>query len=303
MTQTDTLSTPNTVERTTSSRDQLAYEEVIRQIRDLPTLPEVVLRVTEMVNNPRVSAKDIGKVIAHDQVLTARLLKLVNSSYYGFPSEITKITTAIVILGFNSIKQLLLSTAVFDLFGKDRIEGFDRVDLLRHTIATAIASRMIGREMGYSDLEELFVAGLLHDIGKVVMDRYFHEDYREILHRTLEKDITFHTAEQDVCDCDHAVLGQLLARHWRLPEKLASIIAHHHNPEAAGQYGREAAIVHIADILAKAKRIGSGGDRVMPKLDMWSWELLALHPSTLETILAQLEDEFPQVISLFELEG
>ena len=303
MIRTDTLSMPNTSDRTIPYRNQLAYERVVGQIRDLPTLPEVVLRVTEMVNNPRVSANDIGRIIAHDQVLTARLLKLVNSSYYGFPSEIAEITTAIVILGFNSIKQLLLSTAVFDLFGKDRIEGFDRVDLLRHTIATAIASRMIGRVMGYSDLEELFVAGLLHDIGKVVMDRYFHEEYREILYRTLEKDVTFHSAEQDVLDCDHTVLGQLLARHWKLPEKLVSIIANHHHPVSAGQYGRETAIVHVADILAKAKRIGSGGDRVMPKLDEWSWELLALHPNTLETILAQLEDEFPQVISLFELEG
>ncbi len=302
MTRISAPSTPHTIERTVSSRDQLAYEEIIGQIRDLPTLPEVVLRVTEMVNNPRVSAKDIGKVIAHDQVLTARLLKLVNSSYYGFPSEITKITTAIVILGFNSIKQLLLSTAVFDLFGKDQIEGFDRVDLLRHTIATAIASRMIGRVMGYSDLEELFVAGLLHDIGKVVMDRYFHEEYRKILRRTLNEDITFYTAEQEVFDCDHTVLGQLLTRHWKLPEKLISIIANHHHPVSAGQYGREAAIVHFADILAKAKRIGSGGDKVMPELDPWSWEILALNPKTLETILAQLEDEFPQVMSLFELE-
>jgi len=265
-------------------------------------LPEVVLRVAEMVNNPRTSAKDLGKMVAHDQVQTARLLKLVNSSYYGFPREITKITTAIVVLGFNSIKQLLLSSAVFELFGHEKIDGFCRIDLLRHAIGTAIASRTIGRHLGHPELEELFVAGLLHDIGKVVMDRYFHEEYVEVLRRTAQEDITFYTAERDLLDYDHTVVGQMLATHWRLPDKLTVIIANHHHPASAGRHGRDTAIVHLADILAKAKLFGSGGDKVMPELDPWSWEFLALDPAKLEPIMAELEEKYPQVVAMFEMD-
>jgi putative nucleotidyltransferase with HDIG domain len=282
-----------------SPQSHRVCDEVIQHITDLPTLPEVVLTVTEMVNNPKTSAKDLGKVIAQDQVQTARLLKLVNSAYYGFPSQITKITTAIVVLGFNPIKQLLLSTAVFDMFADEHIGGFSRQQLLKHAIGTAIASRIIGRHLGHSELEELFVAGLLHDIGKVVMDKYFHHEFSAVLERTAQQDITFHTAERDLLEFDHTLLGQQLAIHWHLPEKLVMTIANHHHPASAGRYGRETAIVHLADILTRAKQIGSGGDNVMPELDPWSWELLAIDPNNLEPMLYQLEKEVPQVLSLF----
>ena len=276
-------------------------EEVVRQIHDLPTLPEVVLRVTEMVNNPMTSANDLGNVIALDQVQTARFLKLVNSAYYGYPKEINKITTAIVILGFNSIKQLLLSTAVFDLFGSNPNHSGHRVALMHHTIGTAIASRTIGRHLGYPELEELFLAGLLHDIGKVVMDQYFHKEFMAIIKKTSEEDITFLTAEQSLLDFDHTMVGQLLAKHWKLPSKLETIIANHHHPALSGSFGQETAMVHLADILTRAKQIGSGGDRVMPDLEPWSWETLGLNSEMLEQILLQIEKEYPQVISIFEL--
>ena len=280
-----------------------SIEEVIRQVRDLPTLPEVVIRVAEMVNNPHASAKDLGKIIAHDQVQTARLLKLVNSSYYGFPRDITKVTTAIVVLGFNSIRQLLLSSAVFEMFENEKIDGFRRIELLRHAVATAIASRTIGKYLAHPELEELFVAGLLHDIGKVVMDSYFHEEYATVIERAVEEEITFHSAERDLLDYDHTIVGQMLAKHWRLPEKLAMMIANHHHPASAGRYGRDTAIVHLADILARAKQFGSGGDHVMPELDPWSWEILALDPAKLGPILADVEEEYPQVITMFDIEG
>jgi putative nucleotidyltransferase with HDIG domain len=287
--------------RQPSSRCEKTLEGVVKQINDLPTLPEVVLKTTEVVNNPLSSAKDLGNLISRDQVQTARLLKLVNSAYYGFPREITKVTTAIVILGFNSIKQLLLSTAVFDMFGKDRNANINRTKLMHHTIGTAIAARSIGKQLGYPELEELFVAGLLHDIGKVVMDRYFHQEYLTILKKTSEQEITFLDAERQLLDIDHAMLGRLLAKHWNLPIKLETIIAHHHHPIESGLFGLETAIVHLADILARAKQIGSGGDHVMPDLDPWSWETLRLNYQQLESVLSHIEEEYPQVIAIFEL--
>ena len=240
-------------------------EKIIARIDDLPTLPRTVLKITELVNDPKSSAKDIARIITDDQVLTARLLKLVNSSFYGFPQRISTVNTAIVLLGFDAIRSLLLTTSVFDLFaGRSKKSRQDQEKFWDHSLGCAVGAKVIGSYLRHDKIEELFVAGLLHDIGKIVEMLYLPTEFARVMAAANQQNILMQTAEEKVLGYDHAEIGKLLAVKWNLPTKLEQIIANHHQPAAAGSFTMEAAIVHLADILCRALDMGYGGDNKIP---------------------------------------
>jgi len=271
-------------------------KRLIAKVEDLPTLPRTVLRITEMVNDPRASARDLARIITDDQVLTARLLKLVNSSFYGFPQRVSTVTGAIVLIGFDAIRNLLLTTSVFDLFpSRTSRDRRHQESLWDHSLGCAIGAKAIGEVLRYEKLEELFVAGLLHDIGKIVAMTLLPEAFARITRRALQDRLMISTAEAEILGCTHADIGRLLAQRWNLPAKLMSLIEHHHDPAAAGAWAVEASIVHVADILTRALGLGSGGDETVPSLDRSAWELLKLKTGSLDTIMATMLDEFDDI--------
>ena len=274
-------------------------KRIIKRIEDLPTLPKTVLRITELVNNPKSSAKDLARVVSDDQVLTARLLKLVNSSFYGFPQKISTVTGAIVLLGFDAIRNLLLTTSVFDLFPtKNKKDKSKQEQFWDHSLGCALGAKVIGNYMRYDNLEELFVSGLLHDIGKIIEMMFFPKDFAKISYMVESKNILMVMAEDHILGYTHAEVGKLLAERWNLPSKLVNVIAHHHQPELSGVFSHEAAIVHLADILCRAMNTGSAGDNKIPPLNKNAWETLQLEVSAIEPLMEEIEREFHD-ISLF----
>jgi len=269
---------------------------IISRVEDLPTLPRTVLRITELVNDPKSSARDLSRVITDDQVLAARLLKLVNSSFYGFPQRISTITGAIVLLGFDAIRSLLLTTSVFDLFSNRR-----KVSLLRqeqfwdHSLGCAVGAKVIGNYLRYDKVEELFVSGLLHDIGKIVEMIFLQKAFKEIIQLVKDRNILMIAAEENILGYSHPLVGKLLAERWNLPPKLTSVIQHHHQPSEAGRFVQEAAIVHLADILCRSLNIGYGGDNKMPPLDRTAWDSLRIKSGQIETIMAEILKEFEDI--------
>ena len=269
---------------------------IIRNIRDLPTLPRTILKITETINHPKSSASDLAGIITNDQVLTARLLRLVNSSFYGFPQKISTVTTAIVLLGFDAIRNLLLTSSVFDLFSNNKKTKTAVMDAYwDHSFGCALGAKVIGEFLRYEKVEELFVAGLLHDIGKIVEMIFLPDGFSSVASMVNEQNILFITAEERVLGYTHAEIGKLLAEKWNLPPKLIHIIACHHDPGLAGAFAREAAIVHLSDILCRALNIGSGGDNKMPLLNREGWERLQLEVSSIEPIMERIEGEFEDV--------
>jgi len=273
-------------------------QKVIEKIDDLPTLPRTVLQITGLVNDPKSSAKDLARVITDDQVLTVRLLKLVNSSFYGFPQRISTVTGAIVLLGFDAIRNLLLTTSVFDLFAnRNRQKKRDQERFWDHSLGCAVGAKVIGNYLRHDKIEELFVSGLLHDIGKIVEMMFLPDEFSKIVAAVNRENILMVTAENNVLGYNHAEVGKLLAEKWNLPVKLVQVIAHHHQPDNAGSFAVEAAIVHLADIFCRALNMGYGGDNKIPPLDTLAWERLKIQTSAIESIMETMHREYRDISS------
>jgi len=273
-------------------------QKIIDKIDDLPTLPRTVLKITELVNDPKSSARDLARVITDDQVLTARLLKLVNSSFYGFPQRISTVTAAIVLLGFDAIRNLLLTTSVFDLFAnRNRQKKQVQERFWDHSLGCAVGAKVIGNYLRHDKVEELFVSGLLHDIGKIVEMMYLPDEFTRVAATVNRKKILMISAENNVLGYNHADIGKLLAEKWNLPVKLVQVIAHHHQPANAGSFATEAAIVHLADIFCRALNMGHGGDDKIPPLDKFAWESLKIQTGAIETIMATMHREYRDISS------
>jgi len=273
-------------------------EKIIARIDDLPTLPRTVLKITELVNDPKSSARDLSRIITDDQVLTARLLKLVNSSFYGFPQRISTVTNAIVLLGFDAIRSLLLTTSVFDLFaGRTKKRRLDQEKFWDHSLGCAVGAKVIGNYLRHDKIEELFVSGLLHDIGKIVEMQFLPDEFDKVAELVNKDNVLMITAENQVLGFNHAEIGKLLAEKWNLPIKLGEVIAHHHRPGYAGSFMMEASIVHLADILCRALDMGYGGDNKIPPLDRAAWESMKLKTEAFEPIMATMQSEYRDISS------
>lgn len=277
--------------------DRTACQEmlkiIVEVIQDIPTLPSLVYRITLLMENPRTSALEVGETISRDQALTAKILKLVNSAYYGFPRKIKTISQAVVILGYNNIRNLVLTASVFDAVSKTNGSQFlfDRVKFWEHSLGCAAATKIITNKIGLKKTEESFISGLLHDLGKVVLYHFLEGETAEVLRVAGERDLLLIEAEQEVLGINHTHAGKLLADKWNLPRDITAGISCHHNPLTAGDNFRLCSIVHLADILSRCLDMGSGGDNKIPLLNEKSWEALNLSWDNMKHILSEIEAE------------
>lgn len=281
-------------------------QKIVDGIKDLPTLPTIIMKVIEIVNNPKSSVRDIKSIIENDYVQTVRVLRLANSSYYGFPQKISTITTAIVLLGFNEIKNLLLSSSVYDLFtSHSNIKKyyFDHLKFLDHSIGVAIASRVIAETVRYDEPEELFVGGLLHDIGRVVQKQFLSEDFEKLMVNVIKTNSLIYKKEKRIIGYTHAEVGMLLAKKWKMTDKIINIIAYHHRPLLSSSFVKEASIVNLADILVRAIGIGSGGDNQIPIIEPDVFKMTGLSLEKIELVMNTIENRFKETKDLFQVKG
>lgn len=277
-------------------------EEIIDGIAGLPTLPAILVKLNDLMKDPNVSAKEVGQLISYDPAITAKILRIVNSSFYGFPNRITTITHAIVILGFNTIRNIVFSSFVFDAFKGDGETAYDRREFWKHSIACGSAAKVIAGRIGERLLEEYFVRGLLHDIGKIILDQYLHETFVEILTLVHDKQMLIRDAEIEILGVDHSDLGFKLLERWGLSAGLSESILYHHRPAEAEQEKRKAAsVIHVADILSRAMLVGSGGDSRIPVVDDIAWAELDLPTSEFASLMRETEGEIEKAKVFMDL--
>ena len=263
--------------------DELKLKQILSKTKDLPTLPDVVAKVMKAVSNPMATANDLNAIISMDQALTSKVLRLANSAYYGFPQEITNMTQAVTILGFNTIRNLALSVSVHKmLFSGNERDLFSHREFWKHSVATAVAAKMLAQRAGYKSLENAFTAGLMHDIGKNIFDQFMHEEFMEALKVSKNEGIPLRIAEEKLIGMDHAAMGALLAEKWNLPKELREAIAWHHEPKGRESSELLISIVHAANELAREAEVGSGGDGGPIALDDEAAKLLKIVPGTPE---------------------
>lgn len=274
----------------------------IESLRDLPTLPSVVGEIIAMANSPKTNAADVGRMIEHDQALTAKVLKLVNSSFYGFPGQIKSVQHAVVIIGFNKVKNVVMTASVFDL-SKGR--SSDQLDIPRfweHCLGTAIAAKVVTKWLR-SDLlpEDAFLGGLIHDLGKLILCLCLKDEYAPAIALTQRDKILLREAEKEVLGFDHTTSGTWIAEKWRLPSPLLNAIRHHHTPLNAREDREMVSAVHIGDVLARALGIGHPGDERMCEIHPGVLQHYGLQVDFLDEALGTILAEMRMAKEFFDL--
>ncbi len=266
-------------------QERLHFKKVLREIKNLPTLPGIVAKLGKMAENPDTTTEQMGRVISKDHILASKLLKLVNSAFYGFPQRISSLNSAIILLGFNVIKSLIISASIFEV-----MEAQD-VELWEHSLGCAVVCNVLARHMGVKDPEEISTAGLIHDLGKVAIKMELPKEYAMITALSQEKKISRLEAEREILGLDHAEVGSWLAKSWNLPNKLIEPIACHHDPQLAREERLASAIVHFGNIMIRGFGYGHAGDIWVPPLNNKAWKLLALAPSDIDPLLQEIEEK------------
>lgn len=278
-------------------------EKIMSGVNNLPTLPTVYSSLTEAIEDPRTSSDKLANIISNDQVSVFKILKLVNSPFYGFRGRIDTISQAILHLGFNEVKNTVFALSVINFFSKDKILlNFRPVDFWAHSIAVGIVTRMIGAEIGEKNLENYFLAGIIHDIGKLIFFEYAHDDYVRVLEMVESKRCYIKDAESEVMGIDHSRAGYLLASKWKLPQNVQNSILHHHNGTVGNETDSLVASVHIGDIIARMLELGYPGDNLIPEPNHKVWEILNISKGFFPQIRKRLLQDFSQTIRLMLVE-
>lgn len=284
--------------------ERLEVRDFLKKVERLPTLPGIAMRIIQKANDPRSAADDLSRIIMSDQSLAAKVLRMVNSAYYGVRNKVGSVRQAIVILGFNTIKSLALSTAIMDKFSTSSTDGFSRGDFWKHSIGVAITNKLLARRVSTNkDMEEnYFMAGLLHDIGKVILDQYFHEEFLRVIEHMKLTRLSFYKAEMEVNGLTHAEIGGLLAGQWQLPDEFVAAIRFHHTPENRAEHVQIINATHFANILAKTKGYGSGGDNDISGLVESCVPQLGLQEADVAMIVgSEMDEEYEKAQEFLKL--
>jgi len=242
------------------SEKKKELKKIISQVNrsEISSIKQTVSQIISTINDPKSTAKDLTKLIEIDPPLTARLLKLANSAYYGYAKKISEIQEAIICIGFDAVKELALSQKVCELFKSDEyISGYTRKSLWQHSVAVAICSKLIFRREFQKQGDNIYAAGLLHDLGIIILDQFFHSMFKELLKKAMKKKCNLSEVEKEMLGFDHTEIGKALVIDWGFPDEIAVSINHHHEPcHVKEEYRVISRTLAVSDSVMQERLIG-----------------------------------------------
>jgi HD-like signal output (HDOD) protein len=288
---------------TGENNTSITPEMLVEGTLGLVSLPEISIKINEMVDDPKCSAAHIGKVIGKDAALTARLLKIVNSAFYRFPSRVETVSRAITIIGYRELRDLVFATTVSGIFERISSDLVDLDSFWRHGIYSGILSRLIADNCQVLHGERLFVAGLMHDIGQLIISYKLPKLMRAIMDLSETEGIALHEAEQQILGFTHADVGAELMKVWQFPETQQNVARFHHNPSAAKENILEVHIVYLANIIAHVAETGLIDTERLAKIDKNVWMLARVSKNDVESLLVEAREQFIEALTLFRPKG
>ena len=278
-------------------------ETLVSDVATLVSLPEVVLRINALVDDPKSSAEDIGRAVSQDAALTGRLLQLANSAMFGMSRKVDTIGRAISVLGTRQVRDLTLGLSATRAFEGIPNELVSMRSFWHHSMLCAASAQQLAAVCTRGRPDSSFVAGLLHDIGQLVLFNKLPQQSQAALLMTIDapNEPDLYLCERELIGFDHAQVGGALARRWRLPSSLTECIEFHHNPGAAQQHPLEVSVIHIANSVAALAEIGSDEFEDAPPIDAVAWEVTGLSRKTVLEVAARVPETFEELKSFFQL--
>ncbi|MFO0972314.1 MAG: HDOD domain-containing protein [Phycisphaerae bacterium] len=273
----------------------------IASIGEIATLPEITVRIIQIVEDQKSTARELHGVIKNDPALSSKILKVVNSAFYGLPGQVSNVDRAIVLLGLSAVKNIAIAASMTRLFqGGANVEGFTGMDLWRHSTAVGSAARLIAKNQGAQAMEELYLAGLIADLGLLILRQALPKKLAEIIARHRAAPKPFSQIEEEIVGADHQAFGQALAGKWRFPKGLCTVIGYHHKPHLLQpEFKHMVEIVHVADILACKADIGFSRPAAHEELSEAKLQTVGLTAEKAAEIQAELPEQVRMAESLF----
>ncbi|MCU6433521.1 HDOD domain-containing protein [Undibacterium sp. Jales W-56] len=279
-----------------SEANKVSMAELAAKLQQLPALSSIVMELLHSMETDDVDIGSIATKISHDQTLTAKALRLANSSFYGMQYKIKTIQEAITLLGFRSVQTLVTTSAIIGNFTENQSAVFNITSFWRHAIASAICAREIAHFVNASP-DKAFTASLLHDIGKLVLATTYREQYAQVLASQKESNTYLFLLERSMLGIDHAAVGNALAAYWQFPEEIQKAIAYHHEIPPDND-SKLAMIVHIADVIAHALDLTKIEEDDVPEINVLAWERLGLSYEACKKIFNNTETQFEEICQI-----
>jgi putative nucleotidyltransferase with HDIG domain len=286
---------------TTTTETQRALDKIISTIGDLPTTPAIIVALTNLTSDINTDIRKITRAIMADQSLTAKVLKLSNSSFYGRAKEVKTLHEAVIILGFMTLHSLIIATSTQTLYQKTVNDGVSG-KLWEHAFAAALASRLVAQAVHFPYIEEAFIGGLLHDIGKLVLMQKTPKEYQRIISDVEKARGSFADHEEAVLGFNHTHVGSLLLQKWSFPQELIDAVEQHHCPTGSDGDSRLLPfIINVGNYMAKSLEVGFNDFTVDDLSGLTSASTLNLDAARLEEIQAQLKEHYDNEQDFFRL--
>ena len=276
----------------------MELQKLVEQSPQISSLPTIFYQINEAVEDPECSFVEIGEIISGDPSLSARLLRIVNSSYFGFPNKVETITHAVTIVGMAQLRDLALATTVVNQFKGISKKLINMEKFWLHSVATGLTARVIAIYRRESNADRFYLMGMLHDLGRLLLLLNLPGSIQTIMEE-YEQGGTMYEVESNVLGFDHAAAAGQLMKAWQLPEMLQEAVEYHHKPEQAPHYPLAASIVHVADFIAHGMELGSCGERYVPPLSPKAWELLEFQPNLLPSLMEQVDRQVKEAVEIF----